>query len=71
MREENKKRKKTLPKGSLFGWVIITLVVLFDISMFRTIDSTSHSASDTLYQFFPYFIASLALVYLVFKKIKT
>ena len=56
------------PWGWLFrpvsaaGWVALLAVVAFCVNVFVAIDRHSHSASDTLYGVFPYFICSFMLL---------
>jgi hypothetical protein len=39
---------------SILGWCALALAVLFCAQVFLAVDQRSHSASDTLYEFFPY-----------------
>ncbi len=55
-----------------WGWIyrpvtwqgagLVILAVVFCIQTFIAIDRHSHSASDTLYGFFPYFVPTLMLL---------
>ncbi|MBI5917250.1 MAG: hypothetical protein HY842_17915 [Bacteroidetes bacterium] len=42
---------------SIPGWVIFLVYVAVNVQFFTAIDRNSHSASDTLINFFPYFIS--------------
>ena len=44
------------------GWLVVGLALLFCAQIFRALDRHSHSASDTLYHFFPYFTCCFLLV---------
>ncbi|HTI72915.1 MAG TPA: hypothetical protein VMF06_23280 [Candidatus Limnocylindria bacterium] len=44
------------------GWLILVLSLLFCLQTFRAIDRRSHSATDTLYNVFP-FVASTVLLF--------
>ena len=44
------------------GFVLVVLAVLFCFQVFRAIDRHSHSASDTLYNVFPYFASCFLLL---------
>ncbi|MBX4211799.1 MAG: hypothetical protein KW806_03375 [Candidatus Yanofskybacteria bacterium] len=51
------------------GWFVVAGYVALMVWIFRNIDKDSHSVSDTLIPFFPYFvIATGALIYICFKK---
>lgn len=52
------------------GYLITFLVILFDVQVFLAIDKNSHSVSDTLYPFFLYLTASLAILYFIASKTK-
>jgi hypothetical protein len=47
---------------SLPGAAACTLSALFCLTVFRAIDSHSHSASDTLYGIFPFFVCTFLLL---------
>ena len=50
------------------GWLILGLGVVFCAQVFLAVDRNSHSASDTLYGFFPYLVSTLTLLYWVAAK---
>ena len=47
---------------SVLGWLAVLLTALFCVQVFVAIDRHSHSASDTLYGIFPYFICAFVLL---------
>jgi hypothetical protein len=48
--------------SSVPGAIICLLAVLFCLTVFRAVDRHSHSASDTLYGVFPFFVCAFLLV---------
>jgi len=44
------------------GWTLLVLTLVFCLQVFRAIDRHSHSASDTLYGVFPYFVCAAGLL---------
>ena len=40
------------------GWMLFALTLAFYFQVFAAIDRHSHSASDTLYGIFPYFVCA-------------
>jgi len=44
------------------GWVVLILTVLFCLQVFSTIDCHSHSASDTLYGNFPFWVSAWTIL---------
>jgi hypothetical protein len=40
------------------GWFVTILTVLFCLQVFFAVDRHSHSASDTLYGIFPYWVSA-------------
>ena len=44
------------------GAVVCILATLFCVAVFRAIDRHSHSASDTLYGVFPFFVCTFLLL---------
>jgi hypothetical protein len=44
------------------GWSALALTLAFCLQVFRAIDRHSHSASDTLYGVFPYFVCAAGLL---------
>ncbi len=44
------------------GWAAFALTLAFCFQVFRAIDRHSHSASDTLYGIFPYFVCAAVLL---------
>ena len=44
------------------GWILLILLTAFCVQVFLAVDRHSHSASDTLYGIFPYFICAFGLV---------
>jgi hypothetical protein len=44
------------------GWILSALALAFCFNAFRAIDRHSHSASDTLYGVFPYFVCTAVLL---------
>jgi hypothetical protein len=44
------------------GWILSALTFAFCFNVFRAIDRHSHSASDTLYGVFPYFVCAAVLL---------
>jgi hypothetical protein len=49
-----------VPRSAL-AWTIAAVMVAFCVNVFATIDRYSHSASDTLYGVFPYWVATFLL----------
>jgi Na+/glutamate symporter len=47
---------------SVPGGLVVLLAVLFCLTVFKAVDRHSHSASDTLYGVFPFFICTFLLV---------
>jgi hypothetical protein len=47
---------------SVSGAVMSLLAVLFCLTVFRAVDSHSHSVSDTLYGVFPFFVCTFLLL---------
>ena len=47
---------------SVMGWLAVLLTTLFCAQVFVAIDRHSHSASDTLYGIFPFFVCALVLL---------
>ena len=47
---------------SLFGGAVWLLAALFCLTVFRAVDRHSHSAADTLYGVFPFFVCTFLLV---------
>ena len=47
---------------SVPGAVVCLLAVLFCLTVFRAVDSHSHSACDTLYGVFPFFVCTFLLL---------
>ena len=43
------------------GWIVTLILLALAVLVFRKIDSTSHSVSDTLFSFAPWAIAIMAL----------
>jgi hypothetical protein len=48
---------------SAIGSVITIFTVAFCITVFVAIDRNSHSASDTLYGIFPYFVSAFVILF--------
>ena len=48
---------------SLMGIVLYLLTILFCMTTFVAIDRHSHSASDTLYGIFPYFVSAFTILF--------
>lgn len=48
---------------SLIGVAITLFVVAFCVITFIGVDRNSHSASDTLYGIFPYYVASFGVLF--------
>jgi hypothetical protein len=48
---------------SAIGVIILLLVIAFCITVFIAIDRNSHSASDTLYGIFPYFVSAFTILF--------
>jgi hypothetical protein len=48
---------------SIIGAVITLLVIAFCATVFITADRNSHSASDTLYGFFPYLVSAFTILF--------
>ncbi len=44
------------------GWLLLSLVIAFCLQVFVAVDRHSHSASDTLYGIFPFFVAAFAVL---------
>lgn len=44
------------------GWLALLLTILFCAQVFAAIDRHSHSASDTLYGIFPYWVSAWTLL---------
>jgi len=44
------------------GWLVVVLAAIFCVNVFLVVDRHSHSASDTLYGIFPYFVSTLVVV---------
>jgi hypothetical protein len=44
------------------GWVALFVTLAFCFQVFQAIDRRSHSASDTLYGVFPYFVCAAGLL---------
>ncbi len=42
---------------SVLGWLVLVVYAAVVVQFFLAIDRNSHSASDTLINFFPYFIS--------------
>jgi hypothetical protein len=47
---------------SALGFIVWVLALLFCVTVFRAVDRHSHSASDTLYGVFPFFVCTFLLV---------
>ena len=47
---------------SIPGAIVCVFTVLFCFTVFSAVDRYSHSASDTLYGVFPYFVCAFLLV---------
>jgi len=47
---------------SVPGAVVCFLATLFCVTVLRAVDSHSHSASDTLYGVFPFFVSTFLLL---------
>ena len=47
---------------SVPGALVVLLAMLFCLTVFRAVDRHSHSASDTLYGGFPFFVCTFLLV---------
>lgn len=47
---------------SVPGMVVVLLAALFCLTVFRAVDRHSHSASDTLYGVFPFFVCTFLLL---------
>jgi hypothetical protein len=52
----------TYRPASWQGAVIATIAILFCAQVFWAVDRRSHSASDTLYGVFPYFVSCFLLL---------
>jgi len=48
--------------ASVAGAVVSLLAALFCFTVFRAVDSHSHSVSDTLYGVFPFFVCTFLLL---------
>lgn len=46
---------------SLPGWIVSLLALIFCLQVFVAVDRHSHSASDTLYGVFPFFVSVFLL----------
>jgi hypothetical protein len=46
---------------SILGWMITLLAAAFSVHIFWFVDGRSHSASDTLYGVFPYWVPTFLL----------
>jgi hypothetical protein len=44
------------------GWLLLALTVLFCLQVFTAIDRHSHSASDTLYGIFPFWVSAWTIL---------
>jgi hypothetical protein len=44
------------------GWIICAMAIAFCMTVFVAVDRHSHSASDTLYGIFPYFVCTFLLL---------
>lgn len=44
------------------GFALVLLVGIFCVQVFAAVDRNSHSATDTLYGIFPYFVPALMLL---------
>lgn len=44
------------------GWLALLLTVLFCLQVFGAIDRHSHSASDTLYGIFPFWVSAWTIL---------
>jgi hypothetical protein len=47
---------------SVPGALVVLLALLFCLTVFQAVDRHSHSASDTLYGVFPFFVCTFLLV---------
>lgn len=47
---------------SLMGWLAVLLTLAFCLNTFAAIDRHSHSASDTLYGIFPYWVPAFLVL---------
>ena len=43
------------------GWVVLVLTLSFCVQVFTAVDHHSHSASDTLYRIFPFWVSAWTL----------
>ena len=50
------------------GWLVTTLFIILEIYIFRSIDVTSHSVSDTLINFIPLSCILIALFMIICAK---
>jgi hypothetical protein len=48
--------------SSIPGTIVVLLAALFCLTVFRAVDRHSHSASDTLYGVFPFFVCTFLLL---------
>ena len=48
---------------SVIGFIICLCIVFFCITVFIAVDRHSHSASDTLYGIFPYFVSVFTILF--------
>ncbi len=44
------------------GWLAVILIMAFCVNIFLAVDRHSHSASDTLYGIFPYWVPALGVL---------
>jgi hypothetical protein len=44
------------------GWALLAVTIIFCVQAFIAIDRHSHSASDTLYGVFPYFVPAFSIL---------
>jgi hypothetical protein len=47
---------------SIPGVIVCVLAALFCVTVFRAVDRHSHSASDTLYGIFPFFVCAFLML---------
>ncbi len=48
---------------SIIGWILSLLTIAFCVNVFIAIDGNSHSASDTFYSIFPFFVCALVVLF--------
>jgi drug/metabolite transporter (DMT)-like permease len=48
---------------SFLGLILTLLTVIFCVTVFIAIDRNSHSVSDTLYGFFPFFVSAFTILF--------